>query len=530
MEVSTDSSNPAYDSKFDFISSNFASSSTSAFDLPGFHCNNTISSQGAARNRYTYHSYPSPPPSASNSKRSVPLPTLTIGECIQEDHDEVAELADSRSYISSPFTPLSPPATVLKSSSPLPPGDDAETDSCPSEDDHQALLSPLSPEWESAMDELSVVTSDGILLSGHGGRVGVTGLDDQADSRHDQWSITTNKEVDQLWMPQSPESDEDYDMGYLHSPLSSPPSSPDSDTTSPEDPIAFLPFFPHPSSPSIHSKDVDIIDVPDSPSWRTLPDLEMDTEVCDAATLLTPPSPSSKPFSLPGAEFDTEMIDVPSDPTISPGRRQSLLLLGEPDDVPTPRSPSPDNFDLDPAAYASCSDPDVARLIQLRKKAQSLERSAREREEKMLMSGWMAARAEARKERKREKERVKEISAMLRLRLEGNGQGLAVADEDMTSPSPKKGKTKRVISSMAQLVARMMFRRRECSDRPMIHTPLPPSVEVKRFRPSSPLRHSWSISDDEEESEDDEMGLDGLKGFDDMSEPMMVDESKRTRW
>uniref|UniRef100_A0A0W0EYQ7 Major facilitator superfamily (MFS) profile domain-containing protein n=2 Tax=Moniliophthora roreri TaxID=221103 RepID=A0A0W0EYQ7_MONRR len=540
-EVSTGSSNSAYDYKFDFISPHFASSSTSP-DLLGFHCTNILSSQVIpARSRYIYHSYPSPPPSTSNPKRNVPLPTLTIGENIQEHSSGESSqyLQGKYDALFKPFIPLSPPDTVAASTSPLPLTDETDMESCHSDEDRHALLSPLSPEWDSApIEDLpTAVDSDGILLSGHRSidHVGICTVDEPAPLRHDGYYIPMEKGAELTWTPQSPESDEDYDMDYLHSPYS-PPSSPESDTTSPEEPISFLPPFPYPSSPSIHPEN--IVDTPDSPSWRSLTslpevavdDFDMEAEDTDAAASLTPPSPSSRPLSLPGAELDEGIIDVPAGLSISPGKRQSLLLLDEPDDVPTPRSPSPDNFDLDPSAYASCSDPDVAKLIRLRRKAQSLERLAKEREEKMLNSGWMAARAEARKERKKEKERVKEISAMLRLRLEEKGVAL-VGEEMTTSPSQKKGKTKRVISSMAHLVARMMFRRREVLDRPMVHTPLPPSVAVKRFKPSSPLRHSWSISDiDTDEEEDDGMDLDGLKGFDDVAEPMVVDESKRSRW
>ncbi|KAL0070393.1 hypothetical protein AAF712_002224 [Marasmius tenuissimus] len=558
MEVSTDSTNFSYDPGFDFLPSHFSfdSPSTSQSDLLGFHCNNSSASSSNPNLQYRYPNYsnvdvgpyPSPPPSTSNPKRSVPLPFLSIsGESLTGvKHATYGGILDSpvieNHVLSRNDTPISPPTTVPTSTFPLPSTDgdfavdgDEPLGFTSPQDDQQALLSPLSPEWvSSAIDDLhSTSRSNGIVLLSSPRRV-------RRDSFGD---LHLRHEDEDIWPSHLPSRKADQDA-RMTSPRYSPSLLEDTN-----EPISFLPRFPHPSSPSIPRLDLDLdsIQIPDSPAWSpaSLPELDMDDDDSDSESLLTPPSPSSKPLSLPGAECQDELLDghfswsnsdsdifgIPPDTSkpldSSPGQGGSLLLIDDPD-VLTPRSPSPDNFDLDPSLYSSCPDPDVERLLALRRKSQAAERNAKEVEERSLSSGSMFARAEARKTRKKEKERVKEISAMLRLKLEVNdGTGDSSSAEAgngfrcrCPSPEVKTVKAKKAISSIPQLVARMMLRRRDGSDRPITHMPTPPMPPT-----SSPLRKSWLVgefddSDDEEDS-DDTMGLDDsimdLKGFDDFS-------------
>ncbi|KAF9265952.1 hypothetical protein L218DRAFT_1075483 [Marasmius fiardii PR-910] len=559
-EVSTDPdiARFSYQPNLYWIPSNY-SPSPSQSDLLGFHCNNNFESskEFSFRHRYLNHPeidvahYPSPPPTTTNPKRNFHLPFLsTSGESLTGvKRGSFGGILDSplvdHHIHTNNLPPISPPSTVPMSTLPLPMADGNEPDFTLKED-QLALLSPLSLEWGSSpIEDLpSTSRTDGIvLLSSHG-------------SHRDLY----RRPHEDLWTPPSPQSSDGEDADTtknlsLRFHVSSPHDA--------EEPISFLPPFPHPSSPSIQLSPVDFSEPPDSPLWSpsSLPELEMDDGDSDCDPLLTPPSPSSKPLSLPGAECEDEFFDghmawsgsepdflqIPeeiSGPT--PGRSRGLLLIDDANDVPTPRSPSPDNFDLDPSIYANCSDPDVAKLIALRRKSQVAERSAKETEERSLSQGSMFARAEARKRRKKEKERVKEINAMLRLKLEtslpSNEEAGSVSpggdgNHRCRCPSPevKRAKAKKTISSIPQLVARMTFRRRDGSDRPITHIPAPPKP-----KPSSSLRKSWGVDDEdsEEEDSDDYMGLDdsimGLKGFDDLSSPptspAISDSSSDTPW
>ncbi|KAG7086355.1 hypothetical protein E1B28_002315 [Marasmius oreades] len=567
MKVSIDPTNLAYEPPFYFIPSNYFSTlpSTSQSDLFGFHCNNNFDSskQFSFRRRYPHHpkvdvaSYPSPPPTASNPKRSVSLPSLSTGSESLTGTDSKPRsfggILDSplvENHISTNNLALiSPPASVRTPTLPLPSNDDDFASDETLKDDQQALLSPLSPEWtSSAIEDLHHTSGpDGIVL-----------LSSSHDASHDFYSQTHEDPLEDLWTPQSSEVELTDTSENIRPRFSEPP------TYDAEEPISFLPRFPHPSSPSIYSSSMDISEPPDSPSWSpsSLPELEMDDGDSDSDTLLTPPSPSSKSLSLPGAEceydlFDSHMAWSGSEPdllqtaeetslsslSISPRRNQGLLLIDDANDFPTPRSPSPDNFDLHPSVYANCSDPDVAKLVALRRKSQLAERFAKEVEERSLSQGSMFVRADARKKRKKEKERVKEITAMLRLKLEtnlpSNEEAGDVGNEGhrchCPSPEVKRARAKKAISSIPQLVARMTFRRRDGSDRPITHMPAPPKP-----KPLSNLRKSWGADDEDsdEDDSDDYMGLDdsimALKGFDDFSSPptspATTDSSSDSGW
>ena len=173
--------------------------------------------------------------------------------------------------------------------------------------------------------------------------------------------------------------------------------------------------------------------VPCSPSLRrpsTLPELEPTTFDADPFGLhksLPAEAPTSLPLlplhdidmdmpdphwcSLPGCETDDDLIPMelasknyipdPSAivPTTSTGIR-SLLLWDHghnPDrsDIPTPRSPSPENFYLDPTVLAECDDEELHKVYELRQRTAKSEK-------------W-------------ERERCRELSALLRLKLDERG-------------------------------------------------------------------------------------------------------------
>ncbi|KAK0431539.1 hypothetical protein EV421DRAFT_140893 [Armillaria borealis] len=470
-------------------------------------------------------SYPSPPPSSSPLGRSVPLPTLCVGgpyklpaeatyggildSPVLVDHD----LARS-------FLPPSPPPTLPTPTTALPPTDEPAAPHMPfapsldlslpfpliSDD---SLLSPLSPEWESSkitdIRSSPTHTEPSVLLAEHR-------LEDDTAS---PLSPLSPLDVDELQPgpsryyeppPQHLDSiDEDMDW-WLQSPtMHTHTLPPDDDLESPPDDSFYsliydfvpddAPHVPHPS-PTIQT--LDLPDDPDDPPIQNF-------------SLLAPPNNEN---SLPPETSD----------------RHSLLLIDYANDVPQPRSPSPENFDLNPLVVNGCSDPDLQKLIELRQRSQTAERIARQLERTMLDRGDMLGRAEAKCERKREKEKTREISALLRLKL---------GDEIVASPrseesSPVKGmppmkkksrSPKKVIASMAHLVARMVFRRHD------IVRPLSTSA-LDQARPAgSPLRKSWTVKLDseEEDGEEDMLNL-GLGGFDDGSEGLWTIPKTGDSW
>lgn len=258
------------------------------------------------------------------------------------------------------------------------------------------------------------------------------------------------------------------------------------------------------SSPSLRSfsslPELDADDTFSSPSLRTfssLPDLDDGADPDESS----PPSPGHFMLALPGAEPDHDLIpehdDAPQ--TFIPAlsiytthypklSRSSLLLLDDPPDTSPPRSPSPELADdLDASSLAECPDPDLPRLLELKRRAQLAVRSAKQLEKKMVESGAVQMGAEARRVRKKEKERSKEITALLKLKLRSDEKSALQPTADSAEPdldgqvvdglggtaSLKRAQSmklnragkcktpKTVISSMAQLVARMMLRRHE---------------------------------------------------------------------
>lgn len=490
--------------------------------------------------------YPSPPHTSSQPKQSVPLPSNEDLACPIPHFGGVLDSPMIYKHEALRcVAPLSPPPTAPTPTQALPPTEHDLLSTVEHGDYHEApqagdghlatvsahaanavqLLSPLSPEWETnQMSDMPSPESskDSVLLSSPRLLPISPGSFDYleycADGPSCERPFLPLLDIPDRF-PHSDDSWGDYlppsmDMdfgGFKGLPMvSSPPASPQPSILKLDDDIVFdEPFldqsqlFPHPSSPSIHSirplsfdldDDIDSYQHPSSPSRRSfssLPALDFqDDEVFD-----TPLSPGHMMLSLPGADTDDDLIPADLAPAsynpsiddfpISPSSKRSLLLLDDPNDVPPPRSPSPENFDLDPALISECSDPDLHRLCELREKSQAAERAARQLEAQLLEQGSVHMRAEARRVRKREKERSREISALLRLKLSERGVDVAPVDEQQRltrSPSRK------VISSMAQLVARMMFRRHD-TFRPLANRKTSFSSSASDTR-SSPLARS----------------------------------------
>ena len=256
------------------------------------------------------------------------------------------------------------------------------------------------------------------------------------------------------------------------SPSTSPPSFLSSPLISP----SYTKPLPPPSSPSISRLSLPDLDIdlndneshPSSPSRRSfasLPDLEMDDppDIIDIDVDFSAPPPSPSPgqtlLSLPGADTDEDLLPPPAPNFKTPfppphPSSPSLLLIDDPRDVPLPRSPSPEDFDFDlNITLDDESDPELTKLYNLRKKSLAAERAARHAEAQLTDAGSISLRAEATKDKKKNKQTSKEVGALLRLKL---GDQVAYPSSAHVDGCPKG-----LISSVSQLVARMMFRRHE---------------------------------------------------------------------
>ena len=177
---------------------------------------------------------------------------------------------------------------------------------------------------------------------------------------------------------------------------------------------------------------------------HTLPDIDMDI-------------PNIRWRSFPGCEADDDLIPMeltsknyipdPFDtvPTTSTGTRS--LLLWDHDyndrcDMPTPRSPSPERFYLDPTILAECNDEELQNVYELRQRTAKSEK-------------W-------------DRERCRELSALLRLKLDERGvlyggEGVDCSHHQRGSRSLSRQAQsegpKHKIRSMPQLVASMLFHR-----------------------------------------------------------------------
>lgn len=170
------------------------------------------------------------------------------------------------------------------------------------------------------------------------------------------------------------------------------------------------------------------------------------------------PSPHQTLLSLPGADTDEDLLPPPAPNFKTPSpphpSSPSLLFIDDPRDVPLPRSPSPEDFDIDlNIVLDDESDPELTKLYNLHKKSLAAERAARHAEVQLIDAGSISLRAEATREKKKNKQTSKEVGALLRLKL---GDQIAYPSSAFVDGYPKRS-----IGSISQLVARMMFRRHE---------------------------------------------------------------------
>ncbi|KAF8889819.1 hypothetical protein BD779DRAFT_1519087 [Infundibulicybe gibba] len=510
-------------------------------DLPGFTCNIGAPSHHDPSPPFTKNIsghlfrkspvvealvYPSPPPSSSEPKRSVPLPSETESILSSKPFGGILDspLIMKHEALRSNL-PISPPATLPTQTQELPPTDhEASIDI-----DHDSLDPSFSSALVASLAPPNAVASSSHLLSPLSP---VSPVSPQWDHNRIPYPSPSSKECFLLSEHRPPELF--YDVAPPFRPILKLLDIPESYSTPSDSWGSFSPRsmhsdidsdiemngsfnfprsedccmfdgthdfqdFPHPSSPSIHN----ILSLPDldddpsppnspsSPSLRSFSSLPGDDD-----DMLT--SPGSSLLALPGAVPDDDFLpstlglpDVPASEAMSAPAStssRSLLLLDDPNDVPPPRSPSPENFDLDPSLIAECSDPDFQRLYELRTRSQASERAAKQLETYMLEQGSRYARTEARNARRKEKERSREVSALLRLKLDE--RGVHVGDQQVQRRSARK-----MIDSMAQLVAKMMFRRHDTS-RPLANK-LPTVTKVQP--PKSPLSRSLTLAELEED-------------------------------
>ncbi|KAA1475902.1 hypothetical protein DENSPDRAFT_842787 [Dentipellis sp. KUC8613] len=262
-----------------------------------------------------------------------------------------------------------------------------------------------------------------------------------------------------------------------------------------------------------------------SPSRRSYTSLPPAAEVSFS-------DPSLRLLSLPGAETDDDLFKTDCSPFSIDGPTLGLFMpvatASADAFVTSTRSPSPSlepELDFPPEAAARADPEELSHLVSLRRRLWFSERNAKRTETSYVeeaqriaadlrvsppvpgalgddtfapplqadrdpMSGVRRAlqvaehrRAEARRVRKMEKERGKELQALLRLKLL---EDVPEVGEDV--PIRRDGRGKVIISSMPQLVARMVFKRRDTL-RPLSRYP------VTAYTPS-PLSSMMSSSDE----------------------------------
>ncbi|KAL4262658.1 hypothetical protein AB1N83_008669 [Pleurotus pulmonarius] len=532
--------------------------------------------------------YPSPPPTNSNPKRSVPLPAITFHSgCGSKSF--VFGSVNTKAVmgpggIPSPpdiqQIPLSPPPTIHTTIHALPTLHDATTplilpptpeeedaqiiddsdDSIltfppiPEEDEYQSdeavdsppaaptlpelpdpqLLSPLSPEWTPAgiADFLLPQDDDDYsLLSNDSGPFSLR------RSLHPHDDSFSPPFLAPLSIPLGEDSYTSSDTHNLHD-----HSMEDDVDSSPEDPESlFTPRTPESIEVPLLGNDIFTNDVdflskldfdcmdeeedhvqishPNSPSISThsLPELDFDFDFDDDVQ----PSPPLSLISLPGAETDDDLL--PADLALnsyhpdSPASTSSLLLT---DSSPGGLTLSPEASDPDAnlgshlaVALANSDDPLLERLYAVRMRAISAERAARQKEAAALEQGSIILRAEAKREKKREKERAREVAALLRLKLglvdqERSGTvdlpPVGDLDADMDERAgidgivkKKKKKSKGMAGNIDGLVARMMFRRRNESFKPLGGRQPELGRELLRTPSSLSRTSSWKDDDDD---------------------------------
>lgn len=446
--------------------------------------------------------YLSPPSSSSASKSTIPLPeeasefpllysTHLAGVLDSPPVMRRADLASQK--------PLTPPPTIPHQTLNLP---DADVDALSDDQDVELTegvcesdefftspsesssphsvgfdfpLSPLSPSWDSRCARaLTIATSPDFRALEH-----FNGLFSPCDA-------TAPHALDYCdpppISPRKPSSLLEVDVDAprpLLAPINIPWASSPSTESDPEPPsssssssslTSLIDYdeLPSPSSPLISRLDLPDLEgdglpkiVPSSPSRRSFSSLpDADIEMGDSTSDSVTPLPSQQLLSLPGVETDDDLIPSITAPThsIPYTPTQPLLFIDDPRDVPLPRSPSPEDFDLF-LSPEDITDPELAKLFDLRKRSMAAERAAR-RLEALTEDVDLFTRAEARKIRKRERERSKEVGALIRLKL-GDRVEMSPQEQSPECDLQNYARRRGLIGSVSQLVAQMVFRRNE---------------------------------------------------------------------
>jgi hypothetical protein len=134
---------------------------------------------------------------------------------------------------------------------------------------------------------------------------------------------------------------------------------------------------------------------------------------------------------------------------------QPLLFIHDPRDVPLPRSPSPEDFNLCLSAHDIDNDPELAQLFDLRKRVLAA-----------MQGGPFESPECTGKATRKDRERSKEVGALLRLKLSDKH---AIDVSEWKSPERRR---RGVIGSISQLVSQMVFRRNDTSRPLMKRKPL----------------------------------------------------------
>ncbi|KAJ8519224.1 hypothetical protein ONZ45_g3795 [Pleurotus djamor] len=414
--------------------------------------------------------YPSPPPTTSNLKRSVPLPNVTFhGGCRSSLVGFESTSSKLHRIFEPPMStphgcnlPLSPPPTIPTNTHalpldlntipltlpPTPEEDDSDIveddllpqpnpplvsqdrvesstsahllspalESSPRASDSAQLLSPLSPEWNpTGIQFLVPHDTDSSLLSSDDGDLQLRRCKEPFNDRSDLSPLDIQRSTgdDDHAMDVDPESSPE-DLEECFTPRTPEPSNqPYLDS--------FDDFYDKSDYDRLFEDDLLSFSHPSSPSISThsLPDLEFDDDDSH-------PSPPMSLISLPGADIDDDLIPIdlalPSYHPDTPANPTGLLLIddGEPielsmlSDIPDP--------DSHLAAFVSdalrnSDDPELHGLQAIRQRALASERIARQKEAAAIEEGALIARAEARRVKKQEKEKAREVAALLRLKL-----------------------------------------------------------------------------------------------------------------
>ncbi|KIK91667.1 hypothetical protein PAXRUDRAFT_830634 [Paxillus rubicundulus Ve08.2h10] len=457
---------------------------------------------GATKSRYSDPSkvYPSPPSGSSTPKSTVPLPE-EAGEFALSYSTHLVGVLDSPTVMRrndlACHRPLTPPPTMPSTTLELPDADidivfddqetETEEDGDEFEDDAPFFgpsgsslhsiqsdfpLSPLSPPWDPPCPQVpSVASAQDFSFSSELAFIwspcGVSknpllrASDDIPPlASQEPCSLLELDAPCPFLAPISISWSPHQTYGIEHEPTTSYVSSPsltDSDKLIP------------PNSPLISRLDLPELEdgglpqiIPSSPCRRSCSYLpSADIEMDDATSNSLAESPGQRLLSLPGADTDDYLIpELPTAPFVPLAPSQPLLFIDDPRDVPLPRSPSPEDFELC-LSPEDITDPELAGLFDLRKRSVAAERAAR-RVEALVDEIDLFTRVEAQKTRKRTRERNKEVGALLRLKL-GDGVGMCPQEK---SPEVNQQNTQRrrgVIGSIPQLVAQMVFRRNETS-------------------------------------------------------------------